>query len=141
MALTLVSILALATTAVVAAPLPQNEGVTPCKFTYYSQPGDTCRSIGLSSGYYDTDILAANSFLDCSNIWPNTPVCIPDIPYPVTVTYPTPTGPTPIPLPTPVCQANIKSVAGDTCDSIAEPYHMSGGNILAANTFLNCDDI
>lgn len=145
MAFTLISIITLAGIAI-AVPVPQNTGVTACKFTYWSQAGDTCRSIGLPWGYYDTDILAANSFLNCDDIWVNTPICIPDIPTPVTVTYPNP-GPsssisaTPIPLPTPVCQQSIISVAGENCDSIGSRFGVTGADILAANSFLDCANI
>lgn len=153
MAFTLISIITLASTAI-AVPVPQlSEGPTACKATYYSKAGDTCRSIGLPWGYYDTDILAANTFLDCDDIWENTPICIPNIPTPTTVTYGdapvNPTAPpiflttsaTPIPLPTPSCLYNILSAAGDTCGSLGAQYGVTGEDILAANSFLDCGDI
>jgi hypothetical protein len=65
MALTLVSILTLANVAL-AVPVVQRD--VACKATYYSEANDTCQSIGLAWGYYDTDILAANTFLNCDDI-------------------------------------------------------------------------
>jgi hypothetical protein len=49
-----------------AAPVVQRD--VACKSTYYSEANDTCSSIGLAWGYYDTDILAANTFLNCDDI-------------------------------------------------------------------------
>ncbi len=71
MAFTLISIFTLATTAL-AVPLAdiQQKRDVDCKSWYKSQPGDTCRSIGLGWGYYDTDIQAANGdWLNCDDIW------------------------------------------------------------------------
>ncbi|KAG8812609.1 hypothetical protein FRC19_003023, partial [Serendipita sp. 401] len=84
MALTLVSLAVLATTAM-AAPMPQiipsdsdvvDPATTPapiatsipCKAQYISQKDDTCRSIGLPWGLYDYHILEANPFLNCEDI-------------------------------------------------------------------------
>ncbi|KAG8811703.1 hypothetical protein FRC17_002352, partial [Serendipita sp. 399] len=155
MALTLASLLIL-TTAVKAIPMPQDDpnafsssgdpqatAPTPtttaitisCKAQYISQKDDTCRSIGLPWGLYDYQILEANSFLNCDDIWEGTPICIPDIPLPSTVVYPT----TVVPVPT--CRETYTSVEKDTCDSIGTHYGLSGNDIYQANTFLNCNDI
>jgi hypothetical protein len=62
----------------------------------------------------------------------NTPVCIP-VPAPTGSASTTTTGQT--------CRQNYTSVQGDTCDSIGTKFGVPGAAILAANTFLNCNDI
>jgi LysM domain len=61
----------------------------------------------------------------------NTPICLPDITSTPTITV--------VPLPT--CIAAYTSVDGDTCDSIATQYGITGTQIYDANTFLDCSDI
>ncbi|KAG8774619.1 hypothetical protein FRC15_001161 [Serendipita sp. 397] len=151
MALTLVSLAVLATTAM-AAPMPQiipsdsdvvdptttpapTATSIPCKAQYISQKDDTCRSIGLPWGLYDYHILEANPFLNCEDIWVGTPICIPDVPLPDTVVYPTST------VVVPSCSTTHTAGVNETCDSIGAPYGISGADILAANPFLNCNDI
>ncbi|PVG02513.1 glycoside hydrolase/deacetylase [Serendipita vermifera] len=92
-----------------------------CVSTYRSVSGDTCNSIGTKYGLTGTQIYNANTFLNCNDIWVNTPICIP------------PGGS--------ACTQTINSVAGATCDSIGAQYGVSGAQILAWNTFLNCNDI
>lgn len=128
MALALISILTLATTAI-AAPFPQTHPHLGCKYTYYTYPGDTCSSIAFFSICTEADIFAANPFLDCNNIRQYTPVCIPIIPS----SQP--------PSPTPSCRLNYNSVVGDTCASIATRFDVTSDDILSANSFLNCNDI
>jgi len=41
-----------------------------CKWTYYSAPNDLCESL---ENLASNSIKAANSFVDCTNIWPGTP--------------------------------------------------------------------
>jgi hypothetical protein len=62
----------------------------------------------------------------------NTPVCIP-VPASTRSASTTTTGQT--------CRQNYTSVQGDTCDSIGTKFGVLGAAILAANTFLNCNDI
>jgi len=101
-----------------AGPLLRRE---PCKTTYYSQTGDTCATMDKMYGLVSGTILAANSFLQCSDVWAGTPICVPDGPYGCSQTY--------------------SSKQGDTCDSIEEAFELEEGSILAANTFLTCSDI
>lgn len=115
-----------------------------CVSTYSSGAGDTCASIGAKYGLTAAQILAANTFLDCSNIWQYTPVCIP----PGGSTGPTSTTSTTHTTSTtssstaaPTCVSTYSSGAGDTCDSIGAKFGLTGAQILAANTFLNCQDI
>lgn len=145
MAFTLVSLSTLISTSALlnfaqASPLPALEprstpASIPCKATYWSVPGDTCKSIGLGWGLYDYQIHEANTFLNCEDIWNHTPICIPDIPLPPTVTYSEPA------VPTPTCKTTYYSKAGDTCRSIGLPSGLYDYQIYAANPFLNCNDI
>ena len=69
-------------------------------------------------------IKQANQFLDCSNIWTSTPICIPNGPYNA-----------------PACSSTYISAAGDTCSSIETKYNLVDGTIQTANSFLTCTDI
>ena len=100
------------------------DGPYACSETYYSQKGDTCDSIEKSYGLDTGEILGANKFLTCTDIWEHTPICIPagdcsDIP----------------------CKSTYISVLGDTCASIEQKYHLATNAIKDANDFVTCDDI
>ncbi|KAG8803258.1 hypothetical protein FRC17_006221 [Serendipita sp. 399] len=103
-----------------------------CAARYTSQEYDTCASIGQPWGLSGNDILSANTFLNCADIWPGTPICIPSI---------QPTVTTLSVVPVPRCQQTYTSVEKDTCDSIGTHFGVSGNDIYQANTFLNCNDI
>src|SRR5258706_6745277 len=47
-----------------------------CTQTYTSKPNDTCESIATAFGTTAQWIKAWNSFLTCTDIWTNTPVCV-----------------------------------------------------------------
>jgi hypothetical protein len=94
---------------------------TSCKMTYYSQNGDTCATMDKMYGLASGTTLAANPSLTCSDVWPGTPICVPDGPY--------------------ACSQTYSSKKGDTCDSLEQAFNMPSGAILAANTFLTCSDI
>ncbi|KIM33455.1 carbohydrate-binding module family 50 protein [Serendipita vermifera MAFF 305830] len=141
MALTLISILTLVSTAVVAAPLPQNDPGAPtpvplptptCIMNLKSVAGETCDSIGQGWGMTGADILAANTFLDCANIWAGTPICIPAI-----VSEPI----SPVYVPPGCAWTYIVTHEGETCDTIGSRLGVSGAELLAANSFLNCQDM
>ncbi|KAG8799341.1 hypothetical protein FRC17_007153 [Serendipita sp. 399] len=106
-----------------------------CKAHYISQKGDTCASIGLPWGLSENQILQANSFLNCNDIWEWTPICIPDVLIPSTVTYSTATSTVS------ACRETYISIEKDTCDSIGTHFGVSGDAIYRANSFLNCNDI
>lgn len=95
-----------------------------CVQTYTSVSGDDCQSIGTKFGLSASAILAANTFLNCLDVWPWTPICIP------------PGG-----SPSTTCTQTYYSQANDTCNSIGQKYGVSGAQILAWNSFLTCDDI
>lgn len=119
-----VSSLLIPTAVVLAGPFIPGEPILrrdPCKSTYNSQSGDTCATMDQKYGLVSGTILAANPFLTCSDVWANTPICVPDGPYGCSETY--------------------YSKKGDTCDSIESLYDLEVGDILAANTFLTCTDI
>ena len=46
-----------------------------CAYTYYSKAGETCTSIETTLGLPTGTIKQYASYVDCSNIWSNTPVC------------------------------------------------------------------
>ncbi|KAG8798516.1 hypothetical protein FRC17_007405, partial [Serendipita sp. 399] len=115
-------------------PEPSSTAIS-CKAHYTSQKGDTCASIGLPWGLSENQILQANSFLNCNDIWEWTPICIPDVPVPSTVTYSTITSTVS------ACRETYISIEKDTCDSIGTHFGVSGDAIYRANTFLNCNDI
>jgi LysM repeat protein len=48
-----------------------------CVSQYWSVAGDNCNSMAQQFGVTPADIFAANSFLACDNVWPNTPICVP----------------------------------------------------------------
>lgn len=96
----------------------------PCKSTYKSVAGDTCSSIDTKYNFVDGTIKTANGFLTCTDIWVNTPICIPDGPYkPV------------------VCKTTYKSMAGDTCTTVDNEFNLIDGTTKSANSFLTCSDI
>ncbi|CAG7849385.1 SubName: Full=Uncharacterized protein {ECO:0000313/EMBL:CCA74763.1} [Serendipita indica DSM 11827] len=133
--------LALAVGTVTASPLPQ--GIDPtgsatpmpsvCSSTYTSAAGDTCASIGAKFGLSATQIQSANTFLNCDDIWTWTPVCIP--------AGATTSSSTTASTPSSTCVATYTAVSGDTCASIGAKYGLTEAQVLAANTFLNCNDI
>lgn len=92
-----------------------------CQTTYSSKGGDTCETLDKKYGLVSGTILNANTFLTCSDIWVNTPICVPDGPY--------------------ACSETYYSKKGDTCDTIEKDYELDQGSILSANTFLTCTDI
>lgn len=119
-----ISSLLIPTAAVLAGSIRPAEPILrrdACKSTYSSQSGDTCTTIEQKYGLVSGTILAANTFLTCSNIWANTPICVPDGPY--------------------ACSETYYSKNGDTCDSIETLYDLEVGEILASNSFLDCNDI
>jgi len=119
-----ISSLLIPTAAVLAGIIRPAEPIlrrVACKSTYTSQSGDTCTTIDQKYSLVSGTILAANSFLTCSDIWANTPICVPDGPY--------------------ACSETYYSKKGDTCGSIETLYDLAGGEILASNSFLNCNDI
>ena len=93
----------------------------PCKTTYNSQQGDTCKTIDTKYGLVDGTTLHANDYLTCSDIWAGTPICVPDGPY--------------------ACSQTYNSKLGDTCDTIETKFGLQQGDILGANTFLTCGNI
>ncbi|PVF94642.1 hypothetical protein CPB86DRAFT_634132 [Serendipita vermifera] len=97
-----------------------------CASTYTSKQGDTCQSIGRRWGLSAEEILGSNSFLNCNDIWINTPICIP---YWRTIKI------------LDICGARHISIQGDTCSSIASQYGIVPSYISMANSFVNCDDI
>lgn len=105
-----------------------------CAFTYNSLAGETCTTIEQKFGLPTGAIKQYNSFVTCTDIWAGTPLCIPPGGNP-------PSSTTSSAPPAPTCVSTYKSVAGDTCASIGTKYGLTGNQILAANTFLNCNDI
>jgi hypothetical protein len=93
----------------------------PCKTTYSSKNGDTCATIDNAYGLVSGTILTENAFLTCSDIWVDTPICVPDGPY--------------------ACSQTYSSKKGDTCQSIEKAFDLEEGSLLPANTFLTCNDI
>ncbi|CAG7850665.1 SubName: Full=Related to deacetylase {ECO:0000313/EMBL:CCA68305.1} [Serendipita indica DSM 11827] len=115
-----------------------------CVQTYTSKVGDTCASIESQFGLPSGSILAANSFLNCNDIWVNTPICIPRGGTTTTrtsTTSPSTTRTSTSSTPAPTCVQTYTSKAGDTCASIEGQFGLQSGSILAANSFLNCQDI
>lgn len=70
-------------------------------------------------------IKSANSFLDCTDVWVGTPICVPDSPHQLAST----------------CKETYYSLAGDTCSIIEDKYNLHAGAIKSANDFVACDDI
>lgn len=102
-------------------PTSTSSAQPSCVSTYYSASGDTCVSIGSSWGISGDAILAANTFLNCNDIWTGTPICIPP-------------GGT-------LCQQRINSQAGDTCASLGTQWGVSAATIQLWNWWINCNDI
>ena len=96
----------------------------PCSSTYISAAGDTCNTLDKKYDLVSGTIKQANQFLDCSNIWTRTPICIPNGPHN-----------------SPACKSTYVSAAGDTCSSIESKYNLVQGTIKIANSFLTCTDI
>ncbi|THV08142.1 glycoside hydrolase/deacetylase [Dendrothele bispora CBS 962.96] len=92
-----------------------------CASTYTSKAGDTCASIASRFGLSADQILNANTFLNCADIWTYTPICIPPGGSQCTETY--------------------TSVSGDTCSTIATKFGTTSAKIQSWNSFLTCSDI
>jgi LysM repeat protein len=107
-------------------PAPPSEPPVPppCLSTYISAAGDTCDTLDKKYHLVSGAIKQANQFLDCSDIWTYTPICIPDGADNA-----------------PACKSTYVSVAGDTCSSIETKYDLVEGTIKQANEFLDCSDI
>lgn len=112
---TTTSISATSTSSSTSTPVPS------CVTTYYSVSGDTCVSIGSKYGLTDTAISQANTFINCSDIWSGTPVCIP------------PPG-------TP-CAQSYTSVDGDSCATVATQFGVTASQISLWNYWVNCNDV
>ena len=95
-----------------------------CASTYKSAAGDTCSSIDTKYNLVEGTIKTANSFLTCTAIWANTPICIPNGPYKRVD-----------------CKTTYSSMAGDTCATIDNEFNLIDGTTKAANPFLSCSDV
>lgn len=127
-------------TSTTSSPPPTSTTSSPppsgtCASTYRSAAGDTCTSIEQKFGLPAGSILASNSFLNCDDIWVNTPICIP--PGGSSSSSSTSSSSTPAPS----CVSTYRSVAGDTCTSIEAKFGLSAGAISQANSFVTCTDI
>lgn len=125
-----------------ASPAPRavpRADTQPCWTTYRSLPGDTCETIAMAFRIPPIDVQSANSFLNCTDIWPNTPICI-YAQSQVTVTGIPPVAPTTVPG-SGTCWNNYRSQPGDTCNSIASRFGITPEAVYNANTLLNCNDI
>jgi len=115
---------------------------TTCVSTYSAVQGDSCDSIGRKFGLTATQILNANQFLDCSNIWAYTPVCIPTgAGSTSTTTSTTSSSSSSSSTPAPSCVSTYTAVAGDSCNSIGAKYGLTGTQISNANSFVDCNNI
>jgi peptidoglycan/xylan/chitin deacetylase (PgdA/CDA1 family)/LysM repeat protein len=113
---------------------PTNPNNPTCASRYTSVAGDNCVNIGAKYGLTGAQISAANSFVNCNDIWVGTNLCIPPGGTP-------PTSTTSATQPAPTCVSRYTSVAGDNCVNIGAKYGLSGAQISAANSFVNCNDI
>jgi len=113
---------------------PTNPNNPTCASRYNSVAGDTCASIGTKFGLTAAQISAANTFVNCGDIWANTNLCIPPGGTP-------PTSTTSATQPAPTCVSRYTSVAGDNCVNIGAKYGLTGTQISTANSFVNCNDI
>ncbi|CAG7849383.1 SubName: Full=Uncharacterized protein {ECO:0000313/EMBL:CCA74762.1} [Serendipita indica DSM 11827] len=111
---------------------------TTCWTTYISKPGDDCNSISEAFRITSSDVFDANTFLNCNDIWPGTPICIYGKSQ-VTVTGLPPSTPTTIGGA--VCWTNYRSQLYDTCKSIGARFGITAEQVYNANKFLNCNDI
>ena len=121
----------------VGTPICVPDGPNACSQNYSSKKGDTCQSIEQAFNLPQDSILAANTFLTCSDIWENTPICIPNSASPPTATTTAP-GSTSTPA---KCKSTHTSVPNDTCDSIEQLHNLASGTIKSANPFVTCTDI
>jgi len=112
-----------------------------CVQTYTSVATDTCATIGQKFGLTANQILAANTFLNCNDVWVGTRICVPPGGVTSTTTRTTTTTTTTSSGPAPSCVSTYTSVANDTCASIGQKYGLTATQILNANSFLNCNDI
>ncbi|KAG9041833.1 Carbohydrate esterase 4 protein [Serendipita sp. 407] len=113
-----------------------------CARTYRSVQNDTCAKIENDNGLPAGSILRANPFLNCNDIWVNTPICIPPGgSTSTTTTTRTSTSTSTSTTPAPTCASTYRSVQKDTCAKIENDNGLPAGSILRANAFLNCKDI
>ncbi|CCA71787.1 hypothetical protein PIIN_05722 [Serendipita indica DSM 11827] len=134
----------------------------PGCITYWSAPGDTCDSIAAKFGLSATEVKNRNSFLNCADIWTNTPISICNAPVATTSSGPVTISSSSTRIPT-VTTSSVSitissssatatmtsiggcftywSVSGDTCDSIGAQYGVSASEIKNYNDFVNCNDI
>jgi LysM repeat protein len=107
-----------------STPTSTSSSSTPapsCASTYTSVSGDTCVSIGSKYGLTDTAISQANTFINCSDIWVGTSVCIPP--------------------PGTQCAQSYTSVAGDNCSTVASKFGVTAAQISLWNYWVNCSDV
>ncbi|KAG8777672.1 Carbohydrate esterase 4 protein [Serendipita sp. 405] len=102
----------------VAATLP-----TVCVQKYTAAKGDTCSKIAGLFGVTSEELFAANTFVNCNDIWQGTSFCIPKASNPTS------------------CVSTYTASDGDTCKKIADKYGLNTAAIRNANSFVNCDDI
>ncbi|PVF93364.1 glycoside hydrolase/deacetylase, partial [Serendipita vermifera] len=121
------------TTATSSSSAATQSASAVCTSRYTARAGDTCASIGSQFGLTVHDVETANTFLNCNDIWVNTPICI--------VGGSTATGTSSSVAATPTCASTYTSAAGDTCASIASKHGLTASNIQSANTFLDCNNI
>ncbi|KAG8855191.1 Carbohydrate esterase 4 protein [Serendipita sp. 411] len=93
-----------------------------CAQKYTADTGDTCAKIGNRFGLSEDAIRQANTFVNCSDIWKYTSICIP------------PGGST-------QCKSTVTSQPGDNCQKLADRYHTTEALIKSWNSFLNCADV
>lgn len=121
----------------IGTPICVPDGPYACSQTYSSKKGDTCQSIEETFHLEEGAILAANTFLTCSDIWENTPICIPG-----NTSIPTSTTTAPGSTSTPAtCKSTYNSSPKDTCDSLEQMFNLASGAIKSANPFVTCNDI
>jgi len=122
-------------------PICVPDGPYACSQTYSSKMGDTCDSIEKMFSLPTNSILAANTFLTCSNIWEKTPICIPNGGSTPSSTPSSTTTTTTTTTTSSKCKSTYHSSSGDTCDSLDKAYNLASGSIHSANSFLTCNDI
>ena len=113
-----------------------------CKGTYTTPKEATCTDIETMFNLVPGTLEAANSFLNCDDIWAFTPLCIPNN------STPTSASPTPSPSPpalrlstNPACKGTYTTPKEDTCTDIETMFSLVPGTLKTANSFVDCDNI
>ncbi|KAJ3314629.1 hypothetical protein HDU76_002371 [Blyttiomyces sp. JEL0837] len=123
-----------------STPTPTTSAYIPCTKPWIIKEGDTCYAIAQASHVTLTQLLDANSGVDCLSLQIGQSLCVPagavagtETPT-STITY----TPTSTPSSSYVCPQSYTIVAGDTCYDLAVKHLLTVSQFIALNDGIEC---